>query len=85
MLTLIYAQSITLMIEFTLSYDFYLALAWGFEQRFFDRRDKLLAHNFLILLTFILNSLILVLISAFAKFHWRLATENKTTIENLEH
>ena len=85
MLTLIYAQSITLMIEFTLCYDFYKALSWGFEQRFFDRHDKELARNFLILLAFTLNSLICMLISAFSKFHWRLACENKTTIENLEH
>lgn len=65
LLTLIYAMSITIMIEMTLSYDFYLALAWGFEQGFLDRHDKDLGRNFLILLSFTMNSLICLLISAF--------------------
>ena len=39
----------------------------------------------LILISYILNSIILVVITIFLKFHWMLATQNKTTIENIEH
>ena len=85
MLTIVYAQTITLLIEFTLCYDFYLALSWGLQQKFMDPRDKTFWKNFIVLLAFTLNTLLCLLLSAFSKFHWRLATENKTTIENLEH
>lgn len=85
LLLLMYAQTITLLVEFTLSYDFYLALEWGFTQQFLDHGDDQLLRNLLVLVSFMLNSIICFLITAFFKFHWALATQNKTTIENLEH
>lgn len=85
LLVLIYAQTITVLIELTLSYDFYLALEWGFTQKFLDNADTQFAKNSLVLVSFLVNSLICLLITAFLRFHWTLAIENKTTIENLEH
>lgn len=39
----------------------------------------------LILISYILNSIIVVVITIFLRFHWMLASHNKTTIENIEH
>ena len=85
MLLLVYVLIITYTTFFTLGYDFYAALKWGFNYRFIDRNDKRLKKNCIIMLSFIFNGIICVLMTAFLKFHIKLARENKTTIENLDN
>ena len=65
-------------------YDFYEALVWGFEYRFIDKNDARLKKNSLIILSFLVNTIVCVLMTAFLKFHLNLAADNKTTIENLD-
>ena len=85
MLTLFYAQIITIFIEVTLLKDFVTAVQWGFSDDFQSKYDDDWKKQMLVLITYILNSIILVVITIFLKFHWMLATQNKTTIENIEH
>ena len=40
--------------------------------------------NILIMIAFIMNFIVACLMTAFLKFHVMLATDNKTTIENLD-
>ena len=65
-------------------YDFYLVLKWGFEQKFVAKNNEQLTNNVLILFAFIIDTMVVFLITAFLRFHIKLARENKTTIENLE-
>ena len=84
LLLLVYVLIITYTTFFTMGYDFYAALKWGFNYRFIDRNDVRLKRNCIIMLSFLFNAIICVLMTAFLKFHIKLATENKTTIENLD-
>ena len=84
LLLLVYVLIITYTTFFTLAYDFYEALKWGFTYRFIDKNDARLKRNSLLMLSFLFNGIIMVLMTAFLKFHIKLATENKTTIENLD-
>lgn len=65
-------------------YDFYLTLKWGFETKFIAKNNEQLTNKIIIILAFMMTCMVCVLITAFLKFHIKLATENKTTIENLE-
>jgi hypothetical protein len=65
-------------------YDFIEAVKWGFDQKFIGKNDELLTKNILIMIAFIMNFIVACLMTAFLKFHVMLATDNKTTIENLD-
>ena len=69
---------------FSMAYDFYTAIKWGFEHKFLAKDDPTLSHNILIMVAFILDFIVAVLITGFLKFHVMLASDNKTTIENLD-
>ena len=85
MLVLIYAESITLLIEVTMLNDFVKAIEWGCSDEFFSKYDDKFHKNMLVIVSYVLNSIILALMTTFLRFHWMLATQNKTTIENLEN
>jgi hypothetical protein len=67
-----------------MAYDFYEVLKWGFENKFVAKNNDQLKTKIIIIFAFIIDTMICFLITAFLKFHIKLARENKTTIENLE-
>ena len=67
-----------------MAYDFYEVLKWGFENKFVAKNNEQLKNKVIIIFAFIIDTMICFLITAFLKFHIKLARENKTTIENLE-
>lgn len=84
MLLLIYVLIMTYLTAFTLAPDFYQALKWGFTNKFLASNDPKLSQNVIILVAFVLDFIVMVLMTAFLKFHLMLVSENKTTIENLD-
>lgn len=69
---------------FSMLYDFIKAVEWGFDHKFLGKDDPSLSRNILIMIAFILDFIVACLMTAFLKFHVMLATDNKTTIENLD-
>jgi hypothetical protein len=67
-----------------MAYDFYEAIIWGFNNKFLSNNDPKLSANILIMISFIMNTIVGGLMTAFLKFHLMLAGTNKTTIENLD-
>ena len=67
-----------------MAYDFYQAIIWGFNNKFLSNNDPKLSANILIMISFIMNTIVGGLMTAFLKFHLMLAGTNKTTIENLD-
>ena len=67
-----------------MAYDFYEVLKWGFENKFVAKNNEQLKNKIIIIFAFIIDTMICFLITAFLKFHIKLARENNTTIENLE-
>ena len=84
LLLLIYVLMITYVTFMTMAYDFYKALEWGFQSKFIDRKDVKLRYYSLIMVAFTFNAIVAILMTAFLRFHLKLAIENKTTIENLD-
>jgi len=74
----------TYMTLFGSAYHFYKAIEWGFTNKTLGQNDKDLGKNIFILISFILNFIVVILMTAFLKFHIMLASDNKTTIENLD-
>lgn len=83
-LLLCYVLLITYTTVVTMAYDFYQAIVWGFNNKFFSSNDPKLSNNIMIMISFILDCIVAVLMTAFLKFHIMLASDNKTTIENLD-
>ena len=69
---------------FSMLYAFIGAVEWGFGHKFVGQDDPNLSKNILIMIAFILNFIVACLMTAFLRFHVMLATDNKTTIENLD-
>jgi len=69
---------------FSLLFDFIHAVEWGFEHKFIGKDDASLTNNILVMIAFIMDFIVACLMTAFLKFHIMLATDNKTTIENLD-
>ena len=84
LLLLMYVLLMTYMTLFGAAYDFYKAIEWGFNNKVIGNNDKDLGKNIFIMISFILNFIVVVLMTAFLKFHIMLASDNKTTIENLD-
>jgi len=84
LLLLIYVLIMTYFTFFSMAYEFYHAISWGFEHKFLAKDDPKLSHNILVMVTFFMNFVVAVLITGFLKFHVMLASDNKTTIENLD-
>ena len=83
-LLLIYVLMMTYLTALTLAYDFYEVIKWGFTVKFIKSDDPKLGRNVAIFLAFTLDFTLVVLMTAFFKFHFMLASDNKTTIENLD-
>jgi len=66
------------------AYDFYEALKWGFNNKMVGSNDPNLSNKIFTLVGYTLNGTVAGLMTVFLKFHLKLATENKTTIENLD-
>lgn len=75
---------ITYTTTITMAYDFYKTIIWGFSYKFLSGSDPKLSNNILIMMSFMMNTIVGGLMTAFLKFHVMLATSNKTTIENLD-
>lgn len=84
LLLLIYVLIITYVTFITMAYEFYKALEWGFDSKFIDKNDVKLRYYSQIMVAFTFNAIVAVLMTAFLRFHVKLAIENKTTIENLD-
>ena len=84
LLLLIYVLIMTYTTALSLFYDFYKTLEYGFNNKFFSKDDPKLNNYILIMVSFLLNFIIACLMTAFLKFHIMLASDNKTTIENLD-
>lgn len=84
LLLLIYVLLGTYMTLIFASYDFYEAMRWGFNNRMIGSNDPKLSNNIFIMIGYTLNGTVAGLMTVFLKFHLKLATENKTTIENLD-
>lgn len=69
---------------FSMLYDFIEVVKNGFNNKFFGKDDAQLRRGILIMVAFILDFIVACLMTAFLKFHVMLATDNKTTIENLD-
>ena len=81
---LIYVLLITYATAIIMAYDFYSAIVWGFNNKFFSSNDPKLSNNIMIMISYIFNCIVGVLMTAFLKFHMMLGSDNKTTIENLD-
>lgn len=86
LLLLIYVLIITYLTAITMAWDFYEAIKWGINYKSFSttKIDKELFSKIMIILSFIMDVTVAGLMTVFLKFHIMLATENKTTIENLD-
>ena len=84
MLLLCYVLVIVYVTALFMAYDFYLAVAWGFNNKFISKNNDKLSNSIFIMMAFIMDCIVCVLMTAFLKFHVKLASENKTTIENLD-
>lgn len=67
-----------------MAWDFYAAVKWGFDKKFMGTNDPQVTNYILIMISYILNFIVGCLMTAFLKFHVMLASDNKTTIENLD-
>lgn len=68
-------------------WDFIDSIRWGMDVYYFGEKEhhKTLLFNAVVLQTaFVINGIIMILITYFLKFHLYLALTNKTTIENLD-
>ena len=83
LLLLIYVLIITYLTFVTMAWDFWKAIEWGFQQKFVDKNDIHLRKNTFVLIAFMFDTIVCILMTAFLRFHLKLAFENKTTIENL--
>ena len=85
LLLLIYVLLITYINAITLAWDFYQAVKWGFNYKYVAaKQDKELFKNIMVIISYIMNGTVAGLMTAFLRFHIQLASENKTTIENLD-
>jgi hypothetical protein len=87
LLLLIYVFLTTYYLVISMFYEFAMTIKWEIDAFYLSKAVKdqqLLFRSLLIQLCFIITSLIAVLLTFFLKFHIRLATTNKTTIENLD-
>ena len=84
LLLLIYVLIICYLTAIFMAYDFYQVLLWGFNNKFISKNNEKLSNNILIMMAFIMDCIVCVLMTAFLRFHLKLARQNKTTIENLD-
>lgn len=84
LLLLIYVLIMTYVTAIFTAMDFYQAILWGYNNKIFSTNNPELSTKVTVMFGFALNFIVGCLMTAFLKFHIMLATENKTTIENLD-
>lgn len=84
LLLLVYVLIMTYLTFALTVYDFYNTIIWGINNKIFSSNDPKLGEKLIIMFAFMMNFIVASLMSAFLKFHLMLASENKTTIENLD-
>ena len=87
LLLLIYVLTANYFICLTLLRDWLLSLQWALDVYYYSSKQSqkdILRYNIMVQVAFMLNGVILVLMTMFLKFHLKLALSNKTTIENLD-
>lgn len=84
LLLLIYVLLMTYFSAVFMAYDFYLTIKWGVENKIIGSNNPELGQKALILTAYVLNFTVACLMTMFLKFHIMLASNNKTTIENLD-
>lgn len=84
LLLLLYVLIGTYMTVIFAAYDFYEAIRWGFNNKMIGSNDPNLSNKIFVMVGYTLNGTVAGLMTVFLKFHLKLATENKTTIENLD-
>eukprot|EP00350_Pseudokeronopsis_sp_OXSARD2_P001768 CAMPEP_0170546140 /NCGR_PEP_ID=MMETSP0211-20121228/4499_1 /TAXON_ID=311385 /ORGANISM="Pseudokeronopsis sp., Strain OXSARD2" /LENGTH=176 /DNA_ID=CAMNT_0010850439 /DNA_START=241 /DNA_END=771 /DNA_ORIENTATION=- len=86
-LLLIYVFIASYFVAISLGYDFLMSIKWEVDVYYFnieqDDKEKLI-RAFIIQISYCLDVMAAILMTFFLKFHIRLASENKTTIENLD-
>jgi hypothetical protein len=68
-------------------YEFLMTIKWDVDAFYFGNTEKdrdIFLRNLLIQVSYLLTSIVAVLMTFFLKFHIFLASGNKTTIENLD-
>jgi len=85
LLLLVYVLIIVYTTVVFMAYDFYQVVVWGFNYKYLPaKNDAQLRNRIFILAAFLMDVIVCVLMTAFLRFHIKLASENKTTIENLD-
>lgn len=84
LLLLIYVLLITYTTFFFAMNDFIETVKFGYNHKAFTANDPALRTHATIMFAYFFNFGIAFLMTGFLKFHIRLASENKTTIENLD-
>ena len=84
LLLLIYVLIMTYLTFALTAFDFYNTILWGINNKIFSSNDPKLGEKLIIMFAFMMNFIVASLMTAFLKFHLMLASENKTTIENLD-
>lgn len=74
------------MTAFSLGWDFYQAIKWGFNYKYVAAKsdNQVLYKHVMVIIAYVMNCTVAGLMTAFLRFHISLASENKTTIENLD-
>jgi hypothetical protein len=78
---LFYLSLLTIYIDFSLGYDFFLMMKQIFTERL---KYKNLGNAFIFFVSYGINVTLSVLITLFFKFHVKLVVDNSTTIESLD-
>ena len=84
LLLLIYVLILTYLTVVVLAVDFYETIMWGYNNKIFSTSSPELGTKVMIIMAYLINFTVACLMTAFLKFHVMLASENKTTIENLD-
>lgn len=73
LLLLIYVLIICYLTAIFMAYDFYQVVLWGFNNKFIAKNNDKLSNNILIMMAFIMDCIVCVLMTAFLRFHLKLA------------
>lgn len=87
LLLLFYVLMSSYLVLFAMLYDVIQSVEWITDTYYYNthKQDKeKLAKTLMITTAYMLNTVVVVLMSMFFKFHLKLALTNKTTIENLD-
>jgi palmitoyltransferase len=84
LLLLIYVLIITYTTFFFAMKDFIDTVKFGYQYKAFTKDDPILKNHIIILFAYFFNFGVAFLMTGFLRFHLNLASDNKTTIENLD-